>query len=155
MRRFISFRDFDWVLLGFVLIICGIGVLEIYSATRQTKFIGFQQKQIYWIIAGLFLMFVVSMVNYQALLENIHWLYGVSVVSLIAVALFGTRVLGAKRWIKLAGGSIPAATRPSNHQRGAGCPLGWVIAALYLAMVGAEVQGAVSILNGFDGQALD
>jgi rod shape determining protein RodA len=104
MRRFISFRDFDWVLLAFVLIICGIGVLEIYSATRQTKFIGFQQKQIYWIIAGLLLMFFVSMVNYQALLENIHWLYGASIVSLVAVALFGTRVLGAKRWIKLPGG---------------------------------------------------
>ncbi len=104
MRRFISFRDFDWVLLGFVLIICGIGVLEIYSATRQTKFIGFQQKQIYWIIAGLVLMFLVSVVNYQALLENVQWFYIASILSLVTVAVVGTRVLGAKRWIKLPGG---------------------------------------------------
>jgi len=104
MRRFVSFRDFDWVLLGFVLLICGIGVLEIYSATRQTKFIGFQTKQVYWIIAGLFLMFMASLINYQALLENVHWLYIASVVSLLAVAAVGTRVLGAKRWIKLPGG---------------------------------------------------
>src|SRR6185312_6449341 len=92
------------VLLGFVLLICGIGVLEIYSATRQTKFIGFQTKQVYWIIAGLFLMFMASLINYQALLENVHWLYIASVVSLLAVAAVGTRVLGAKRWIKLPGG---------------------------------------------------
>src|SRR5690348_4324165 len=100
MRRFISFRDFDWILLGFVLIICGLGVFEIYSATRMTKFVGFQTKQVYWIIGGLILMFFASMVNYQALLENVHWLYIASVVSLLAVAAVGTRVLGAKRWIK-------------------------------------------------------
>ena len=104
MRRFISFRDFDWVLLSFVLLICGIGVMEIFSATRQTKFIGFQTKQVYWILAGLILMFLTSMVNYQALLENIHWIYIASILSLLSVAAFGTRVLGAKRWIKLPGG---------------------------------------------------
>jgi len=60
MRRFISFRDFDWILLGFVLIICGLGVFEIYSATRMTKFVGFQTKQVYWIIGGLILMFFAS-----------------------------------------------------------------------------------------------
>ncbi len=104
MRRFISFRDFDWILLAFVLIICAVGTFEIYSATRQTKFIGFQTKQVYWIIGGLMLMFLASVVNYQALLENIHWFYIASILSLLAVAAVGTRVLGAKRWIKLPGG---------------------------------------------------
>ena len=104
MRRFISFRDFDWILLAFILIICAVGTFEIYSATRQTKFIGFQTKQVYWIIGGLILMFFASMVNYQALLENVHWFYIASILSLLAVAAVGTRVLGAKRWIKLPGG---------------------------------------------------
>ena len=40
MRRLISFRDFDWLLLTFVLIICSLGVLEIYSTTYGTKFAG-------------------------------------------------------------------------------------------------------------------
>ena len=104
MRRFISFRDFDWVLLGFVLLICGVGIFEIYSATRQTKFVGFEVKQTYWVIGGLVLMFLVSMINYQAVLENVHWLYIASILSLLAVAVVGTRVLGAKRWIRLPGG---------------------------------------------------
>ncbi len=77
MRRYIRFRDFDWVLLLIVLIICALGVMEIYSATLNTKFQGMHVRQIYWIAAGLVLMFILSVVNYQVLLENVPWMYGV------------------------------------------------------------------------------
>lgn len=104
MRRMISFRDFDWVLLTFVLAICALGLLEIYSTTVGTKYAGAHVKQIYFIFAGLLLMFLVSLINYQVLLENAHWFYIISLVSLIAVALLGKRYLGARRWIQLPGG---------------------------------------------------
>jgi rod shape determining protein RodA len=104
MRRMISYRDFDWVLLFFVLLICALGVLEIYSTTAGTKFAGAHVRQIYWIMGGLFLMFMVSLVNYQILLENAHWFYIASVMALLAVALFGKKYLGARRWIQLPGG---------------------------------------------------
>jgi rod shape determining protein RodA len=104
MRRMISFRDFDWVLLAFVLLICALGVSEIYSTTYGTKFAGAHVKQIYWILAGLGLMFAVSLLNYQILLENAHWFYAVSVLALLAVAFFGKKYLGARRWIQLPGG---------------------------------------------------
>ena len=104
MRRFISFRDFDWVLLGFVLVICGLGVLEIYSATLNTKFAGFHLKQTYWILGGVVAMFLVSLLNYQKLTENVLWAYGASVLALVTVALFGKKYLGARRWIQLPGG---------------------------------------------------
>jgi rod shape determining protein RodA len=103
MSRYISFRDFDWVLLGFVLLICGLGVMEIHSATMHTKFAGAHIKQIYWVLAGVGMMFLVSMVSYQALLDQIHWFYIAAVASLMAVLVFGTRALGAKRWIKIGG----------------------------------------------------
>src|SRR5436309_3508471 len=104
MRQMISFRDFDWVLLGFVLLICGLGVIEIYSTTWGTKFAGSHIRQIYWIIGGLVLMFGMSLVNYQVLLENSKWLYVVSLLSLLAVAVVGKKYLGARRWIQLPGG---------------------------------------------------
>lgn len=104
MRRMISFRDFDWVLLTFVLIICACSVIEIYSTTWGTKFAGAHIKQIYWIIGGLVLMFLMSLINYQVLLENSLWLYIAAVVSLLAVAVFGRKYLGARRWILLPGG---------------------------------------------------
>src|SRR5271157_1261296 len=103
MARYVSYRDFDWVLLGFVLMICGLGVMEIHSATVHTKFAGSHIKQIYWVLAGVGAMFVVSLINYQALLDQIHWFYIAGVTSLMAVLLFGTRALGAKRWIKIGG----------------------------------------------------
>ena len=104
MRRLISFRDFDWLLLTFVLLICGLGVIEIFSTTYGTKFNGAHIRQIYWILAGLVLMLIVSLINYQVLLENAHWLYIASLVSLLSVAVFGKKYLGARRWIQLPGG---------------------------------------------------
>ncbi len=104
MSRYVSFRDFDWLLLGFVLLICGFGIMEIYSATLHTKFAGAHIKQVYWITAGLAVMFLVSLVSYQMVMEHIHWLYLCALGSLIAVRLFGEKYLGARRWIKLPGG---------------------------------------------------
>ena len=104
MRRMISFRDFDWVLLTFVLIICACSVIEVYSTTYGTKFAGAHIKQIYWVLGGLLVMFLMSMVNYQVLLENSHWLYGAAILSLLAVTFFGKKYLGAKRWVQLPGG---------------------------------------------------
>jgi rod shape determining protein RodA len=121
MRRMISFRDFDWVLLTFILLICLLGVTEIYSTTWGTKFAGAHIRQIYWILGGLGLMFMVSLINYQVLLENSHWLYIASLASLLAVALFGKKYLGARRWIQLPGG---------QHFQ----PSEWVKLVLILAM---------------------
>lgn len=104
MRRLISFRDFDWLLLTFILLICTLGVVEIYSTTYGTKFSGAHVRQIYWILAGLGLMLIVSLINYQILLENANWFYIASLASLLAVALFGKKYLGARRWIQLPGG---------------------------------------------------
>ena len=69
MARNISFRDFDWLLLFLVLLICAVGVVQIYSATLNTKFVDFHIRQIYWVVGGVALMFGVSRINYQALLK--------------------------------------------------------------------------------------
>src|SRR6266566_3848130 len=121
MARYVSYRDFDWVLLGFVLIICGMGVMEIHSATIHTKFAGAHVKQVYWVVAGVGAMFLVSLVNYQALLDQIHWFYIAGVGSLMAVMVFGQKYLGARRWIKMPGG---------NHFQ----PSEWVKLILILAV---------------------
>ena len=102
MRRFLSLRDFDWTLLGFVMMLSIISVLEIYSATLHTKFHGFQRMQILWIVGGLVAMFIMSVIDYHKLLSVIYWIYGFCLRRLVAVLAVGTRVNGGKRWIKLA-----------------------------------------------------
>jgi rod shape determining protein RodA len=129
MSRYVSFRDFDWLLLVFVLMICALGVMEIQSATQHTKFAGAHIRQIYWVLGGVGAMFVMSMVNYQALLEQIHWFYIAALASLVAVLIFGQKALGARRWIKMPGG---------NHFQ----PSEWVKLILILAVAKyfAEMQ---------------
>lgn len=104
MSRYISFRDFDWFLFIFVLLICAVGVMEIRSATMHTKFAGAHVKQIYWVLAGVCGMFLLSLFNYQGLLDKVHWMYIAGLASLISVLIFGQKYLGARRWIKLPGG---------------------------------------------------
>ena len=121
MARNVSFRDFDWVLVTFVLVLCALGVIEIRSATLHTKFAGVHVKQMYWIMGGLGGMLLVSVVNYQVLLEQVHWMYIGAVASLMTVLLFGQKYLGARRWVKLPGG---------NHFQ----PSEWVKLILILAV---------------------
>src|SRR3984957_8477968 len=104
MSRYVSYRDFDWLLLVFVLILCGLGIMEIRSATTHTKFAGSHIRQVYWVLGGVGAMFLMSLINYQALLDKIHWFYIAGVGSLMAVMLFGQKYLGARRWIKMPGG---------------------------------------------------
>jgi rod shape determining protein RodA len=104
MVRLSSYRDFDWVLLGFVGVLSVISVLEIKSATLHTKFHGFDHKQIVFLAAGLLLMFLISAIDYHRLLDIVPWAYGISILSLIAVKFAGQKVLGARRWINLGGG---------------------------------------------------
>jgi rod shape determining protein RodA len=87
----------------------------------HTKFAGSHLKQIYWVVAGVGMMFLMSLVNYQALLEQIHWFYIAAVASLVAVMVFGQKYLGARRWIKMPGG---------NHFQ----PSEWVKLILILAV---------------------
>jgi rod shape determining protein RodA len=104
MPRLSSYRDFDWVLLGFVLVLSVISVLEIKSATLHTKFHGFDHKQIGFLAVGLVLMFLISLIDYHRLIDIIHWAYGIGIFALVAVKLVGTKVLGARRWINLGHG---------------------------------------------------
>ena len=104
MRRLSSFRDFDWMLLTFVLLMSFISVLEIKSATAHTKFHGFGEKQLGFLVCGLVLMFVISLIDYHRLVDIAPWAYGLGVVALVAVLAVGAKVMGARRWINLGGG---------------------------------------------------
>ena len=101
MRRFLSFRDFDWALLGMVMLLSAISVAEIYSATRHTRFASFESKQMLWIAAGMVGMFILAKIDYHRLLDWSPWMYAVFLVSLVVVKVMGHKVLGARRWISV------------------------------------------------------
>jgi rod shape determining protein RodA len=105
MTRHLSNRDVDWLLLLMALLICSVGVLQIFSATRDTA--AWQDawwKQILYIFAGVVLMWIAMAVDYHSLLHHIPLMYLTSVVALLGTALIGKQVFGSRRWIPLAGG---------------------------------------------------
>ena len=104
MFRSVNYRRMDWLLLGLVLLISALGLMEIHSATYQTKFAGAYERQIYWVLAGLVLMYLVTLIDYHTLLDQVPWMYLVSVGLLILVLVVGHKVFGSRRWIPLAGG---------------------------------------------------
>ena len=80
------------------------GVLQIYSATHETVWRDAWLRQMVYIGAGWCFLWVVSRIDYHALLGHSYWIYGVAVLALIAVFVIGTVAGGARRWIPLVGG---------------------------------------------------
>jgi rod shape determining protein RodA len=104
MSRYLSRRDIDWPLLLITLLICGVGVLQIFSATRDTSWHDAWWKQIVYIAAGLFLMWIIMAVDYHTLLHHVPLMYILSVLALAGTFVIGKQVFGSRRWIPLAGG---------------------------------------------------
>jgi rod shape determining protein RodA len=104
VSRYLSLRDLDWTLLVISMVICGVGVLQIYSATRGTVWQDAWWKQIIYIAAGLGLMWLAAAVDYHSMMHYIFILYGLSVVSLLGVLLIGKQAFGSRRWIPVTGG---------------------------------------------------
>ncbi len=104
MTRHLSVRDTDWTLLIISLVICGVGVLQIFSATRGTVWQDAWWKQIIYILAGLILMWVTVAIDYHTMMHYVFIMYGLSVVALLSVLLVGKQAFGSRRWIPVAGG---------------------------------------------------
>jgi rod shape determining protein RodA len=99
-----SLRDFDWPLIVITLTLCGLGVLQIYSATLDTVWQDAWWKQVLNVTLGLAAFLVMTRVNYHTLLGHVPWLYLGSVALLGLTFFVGRTVFGSRRWIPLAGG---------------------------------------------------
>ena len=106
MTKQVSLRDFDWLLLGTVLLISALGVLQIYSSTAHTKFAGAHWKQLLWVLLGLGLLFVVSWVDYHDLLNHVPWMYLLTLALLVTVLVAGAEIAGTRRWFRVGGVSF-------------------------------------------------
>src|SRR5579863_5444858 len=100
MRR-LSLRDVDWTLLLVVMVICAVGVVQIYSATLGTDSHSSWWRQILYIVSGLALMWLILAVDYHSLLHHVPWLYISSVVALLGTYLIGQAAFGSRRWIPI------------------------------------------------------
>ncbi|MGC9224498.1 MAG: rod shape-determining protein RodA [Terracidiphilus sp.] len=112
LRRFLSFRDFDWWLLLLVLMLCAVSVVEVHSATLHTRFSSFGTRQIFWVAAGVAGMFAFAKIDYHRVIDWAPWAYGAGLLTLVAVlSPLGHKALGGRRWIRLG----PVLVQPSEY----------------------------------------
>jgi len=97
------FTNFDWGLLFLVLLIAGIGVVNIASATASYTLAetSYPVRQVYWILIGLFLVVLVCSIDYHLFEDLAYWMYGIVAVLLLAVLVMGKSTMGATRWLNL------------------------------------------------------
>jgi len=108
-RRFGESVDIPFLVL--LLVILGIGLLMLYSAsaaqsaydTGYTDTTRYLQKQGLCAVIGLIAMVIISRIPPWFWLKLAWPLYGVSILLLLSVLLFGQSVNGARRWISIGG----------------------------------------------------
>lgn len=106
-------HNFDWVSFVTVLVISLLGVMTIFSATRQPGeqvqsplFI----KQIIWLFIGVLGLLAVSSFDYMWLSRISVITYIMGIVLLVIVLFLGRMGMGAQRWISLG----PLSFQPSE-----------------------------------------
>ena len=99
MAKYRSVRDLDWPLLVTTLVICALGILQIYSATRGTRWDDAWWRQALWVVAGFIVLWIASTIDYHTLVGHAFVFYLLSLGLLVLVLLVGKQVFGSRRWI--------------------------------------------------------
>ncbi len=93
-------RDFDFILLAATLLLIGLGIATIYSATINTLDLeDVPSRQLTNALIGLALMFVVAAIDYRLLASFQKPIYFLMLASLGLVFLVGEITHGSRRWI--------------------------------------------------------
>lgn len=93
-------KNFDWPLLMVTFVTAVFGLVTLYSATHDRSPI-FLHLQIFWLIVGIFLLVVSTMVDPQRIAKFAGHIYIAILVALVVVVIVGHTSHGAQRWISL------------------------------------------------------
>jgi rod shape determining protein RodA len=110
-RRLI--QNFDWVMFFTVLAISAVGILTIFSATRQPGGLpqaSFYMKQVMWLGIGMGALIAIVSFDYIWLGRIAVPLFVFGVMLLAAVLVAGRVGMGAQRWISIG----PLSFQPSE-----------------------------------------
>lgn len=106
-------HNFDWITLAITILICTVGIMTIYSATRPLSdgpHPAFYMKQIIWLMLGLFALFFMAWIDYIWIERSSRIFYIIGLILLIAVFFLGRTGMGAQRWLSIG----PLSFQPSE-----------------------------------------
>ena len=107
----------DLTLLAVTLLLAGIGLVMLYSASSIMAEVRYQdgmyffKRQVVFTVVGLILLFFVKNVHYSLYRRFVYVILGLSVLSLclVLVPQFGHKAGGARRWLHFGGFSVQPA----------------------------------------------
>ncbi len=109
-------KKMNFFLLFLVYASIGYGIIFIYGTGQQTggSFSGFWIKQLVWMSIGTIIMLKIASMDYLILGKYSWLIYLVTLFLLVAVLLIGSRINGAKSWLRV----IPGVTiQPSEFAK--------------------------------------
>lgn len=101
-RRLLT--NFNWPLLLTALVLSGIGLVNLYSATSSFDSHShsyYFHAQTVWLLAGTSSLLVVTSIHYRHGEALSYWFYGLTVLLLFAVLFFGKKIAGHQSWLEL------------------------------------------------------
>jgi len=112
-RRF--FSEFDWTLLFLLLLVCGMALFNLYSASYPPKQWGTSPfvRQCYFYLLGSFAIIVLLLFDYKEFHFWNYPLYLIIIILLLAAFFIGKSAGGAQRWIGLG----PIKVQPSEFAK--------------------------------------
>ncbi len=110
-------RNLDFVLIGVVVVLIGVSLTVISSATHANtpgdEQFYYVQRQGIFALVNFFLIFISLNIEYNSLKRIAPWLYALNLVMLLAVMFVGHSALGAQRWIQIG----PINLQPSEFSK--------------------------------------
>ncbi len=94
-----DFRNYNFRLLLYALILNFLGVLLIRSATNQDP--SYVNKQVFGILIGLAIALVLSVIDYHQIIKAAPWIYIGCLLLLLAVLFAGRNINNATRWLEI------------------------------------------------------
>jgi rod shape determining protein RodA len=102
MTRGLSWRNFDFLLLGAVVLASSFGTAMIRSAVAGNEVLQpLIARQVYFAILGVVLIFLVASVDYRYWLALYRPIYIVIMIFLLTLTGFGQTAFGAQRWFQV------------------------------------------------------
>ncbi len=101
-----QYKNFDWLMLFVVLIISVIGIILIYSTCNNKLDTKLYINQFLFFIGGLFIIFILTGIDYHAIAAKALYFYILTLIALIYLLIFGRSIGGSKSWIRIAGLSL-------------------------------------------------
>jgi rod shape determining protein RodA len=93
-------KKFDWSLLALEVLLFGVGIWNLISATGVAdKSLGLYKSQALWFGIGMCATAVILVMHYSILSRMAYFIYFANLLLLGAVLVLGKSTLGAKRWI--------------------------------------------------------